>query len=203
MQVLFAASAIRTTKALRVDFLKQTLRQEIPFFESSDSPSVASQITTNGNLVNQGISEKLGITIQACSSFITAFIVAFAVHWKLTLIIFGIVPLNLLVTTVCVIIDTAYEFKIMGIYTKAGSLAEEAFSSIRTVHGFCAYPRLSKKFGAILDDARAIGDKKSPVYAVLFSVEFFVIYGAYGLAFWQGIGLFARGEITEPGIIVT
>lgn len=115
----------------------------------------------------------------------------------------GIVPLNLIITAICVFFDTVYEFKIMGIFTKAGSLAEEAFASIRTIHAFWAYPRLSKKFRAILAEARAVGDKKSIVYVVLFSFEFFAIYSAYGLAFWQGISMYARGEIADPGTIVT
>jgi ATP-binding cassette, subfamily B (MDR/TAP), member 1 len=202
-KVLISVSAIRTTKALRVDFLRHTLRQDIAFFESPDSPSVSGQVTTNGNLVNQGISEKLGLTIQSISTFFTAFIVAFAVQWKLTLIIFGVVPANLIVTAVCLVFDTVYEFKILGIYSTASSMAEEVFSSMRTVHAFCVYPRLSKHFEAILDDARRVGNKKSIIFAVLFSFEFFAIYSAYGLAFWQGVRLYARGEITEPGSIVT
>ena len=200
---LVATSAIRTVKALRIDFLRQVLRQDIGFFDSADAPSISGHITTNANLVNNGISERLGIVIQACSSFITAFIVALAVQWKLTLIIIGIVPVNLLITTVCIAIDIGYEDGINAIYAKAGSLADEAFSSMRTVHAFCAYPKLSRKFEAILDDARTIGYKKSPVYTIVFSFEFFAVYAGYGLAFWQGIRMYARGEITEPGTIVT
>ena len=45
--------------------------------------------------------------------------------------------------------------------------------------------------------------KKSPVYAVLFGLEFFCIYCGYGLAFWQGIRMYSRGEVDEVGEIVT
>lgn len=77
--MLVSIAAIRTTKALRVDFVKSTLRQEVAFFDSPAS-SVPGQITTNGNLINQGISEKFGLTITGMSTFVTAFIVAFAVQ---------------------------------------------------------------------------------------------------------------------------
>jgi len=175
----------------------------VGFFDSPDSPSVSGQITTNGNLVNQSISEKLGITIQACTGFVTAFIVAFAIQWKLTLIIVGIVPANLIVTMGCLVFDVMYENGIMKTWSKADSLAGEVFSNMRSVHAFCAYPKLSRRFDAILADAKTIGDKKSKVWAILFSFEFFAIFSAYALAFWQGIRLYAKGEIKDPGTIVT
>lgn len=204
-------SATRLTKALRVDFLRQTLRQDISFFDgapsdsptSSSSSSVAGQVTLNANIINQGISERLGLVVQALSMFVAAFIVALAVHWKLTLIIISIVPVNLGVTVVCVYFDVLYENRIFGIYARASALAEEVFASIRTVHSFWAFPRLSRKFEAIMDEARTVGMKKSPVYAVLFCVEFFCIYAGYALAFWRGVRMYAAGEISEPGTIVT
>jgi ATP-binding cassette subfamily B (MDR/TAP) protein 1 len=160
-------------------------------------------VTTNGNLVNQGISEKFGLAIQATSTFVAAFVVAFAVQWKLTLITLAVVPSILVVTGVCAAIDTKLENGMISVYAKAGQLAEEIFSSIRTVHAFWAYPKLSAKFEEILDEARAIGKKKSPNYAILFSTEYFCVFSGYGLAFWQGFRMYERGEISSPGQVVT
>lgn len=141
--------------------------------------------------------------MQACSSFVAAFVVAFAVQWKLTLIVIAIVPVNIVVTIICVIWDTVYEYKMFDIYGKSGSLAEEAFSSIRTAHAFWAFPRLMKRFNHILEDARRVGSKKSLIYAILFPTEFFCIFAGYGLAFWQGMRMFSEGEISDPGTVVT
>ncbi|GJN72403.1 hypothetical protein PLICBS_006476 [Purpureocillium lilacinum] len=200
--VLVNITAIRTTKKLRVDFVRQTLRQEISFFDAPSS-SVSGQITTNGNLVNNGISEKLGLTIQAVASFVTAFVVAFAVQWKLTLILLAIVPLNLIVTIWCVVEDTVLEYRMFDIYSESGSLAEEAFSTIRTAHAFWAFPKLVERFGTILERARRVGKRKSLIYAILFPVEFFCVIAGYALAFWQGIRMYSTGEIQQPGTVVT
>lgn len=201
--LLFSANGIKVTRALRIDFLKHTLRQEVAFFDSSEGGSVANHITTNTSLVNQGISEKLGLTIQATATFFAAFVVAFAVQWKLTLITLGIVPAIVIVTGICMAIDTVQENEIISIYSRAGQLAEEVFSTIRTAHAFWAYPKLSKKYEAILDEAKDVGRKKGPNYAVLFSTEFFCIYSGYALAFWQGVRMYHRGEISDPGTVVT
>jgi len=60
--VLVSIAAIRTTKALRVDFVKHMLRQNIAYFDSPEASSVTSQITTSSNNINSGISEKLTLT---------------------------------------------------------------------------------------------------------------------------------------------
>lgn len=201
--ILISISAIRTTKALRVDFVKHTLRQNIAYFDSAEAGSVTSQVTTSSNNVSSGISEKLSLTIQGLSTFVTAFIVAFAVQWKLTLIVISIVPVIVLAVGGSLGIMVKREDQILDIYGQAGKLAEEVFSTMRTVHAFWLNPLLSRKFDKLLIDARTIGMKFSPTYAVLFSTEFFCIYSAYGLAFWRGIRMYASGEISESGQVFT
>ncbi|KAF1976608.1 multidrug resistance protein-like protein 1 [Bimuria novae-zelandiae CBS 107.79] len=200
--VLISIAAIRTTKALRIDFVKHTLSQNIAYFDS-EAGSVSSQITTSSNNVSSSISEKLSLTIQGVSTFVTAFIIAFAVQWKLTLITISIVPTIIIAVSACLGFVTKWEDQMLDIYGQAGKLAEEVFSTMRTVHGFWLNPLLSRKFDELLIDARAIGMKNSPVYAVLFSTEFFCIYSAYGLAFWRGIRMYASGEISQPGQVFT
>jgi ATP-binding cassette subfamily B (MDR/TAP) protein 1 len=55
----------------------------------------------------------------------------------------------------------------------------------------------------LLAEAERLGMRKSPNYGVMFSTSFFCIYAGYGLAFWQGIRMYASGEIAEPGTIIT
>lgn len=68
-------SALQTTKSLRIDFLRQALRQDIAFFDQASNGAMAIQITTNGNLVNVGIAEKLGLGVQGLATCIAAFVV--------------------------------------------------------------------------------------------------------------------------------
>jgi ATP-binding cassette subfamily B (MDR/TAP) protein 1 len=197
--VCISIAAIRTTKALRVDFIKHILRQNIAYFDSESIASVTTQATTNGNNVNTGISEKLSLTIQALSTFVSAFVIAFAVQWKLTLITISVVPTIVVVVGICIGFVTKYETQQLDIYSRAGLLAEEVFSSIRTVHAFWLNPLLARTFDKFLDEAMIVGMKNSPVFAVLFSTEFFCVYSGYGLAFWRGIRMYFSGEIRESG----
>lgn len=202
MKVTITVAAIRVTKALRVDFMNKTIRQNIAFFDSAAKGAISTQVTTNGNLINQGIAEKLGVTIQAISTIVSAFIVALAVNWRLTLIAISIFPVMLVSMSVCLAIDARQEANIIEYYSRAGSLAEEVLASIRSVQAFWAQPKLSQKYNNILQLAHIEGNKKSPNYGVLFSTEFFCIYSAYALVFWQGIRMYSRGEIKDSGEVV-
>ncbi|KIW04399.1 hypothetical protein, variant 1 [Verruconis gallopava] len=199
----FSLSAIRITKALRIRTLQAALRQPISYFDVSKTSSTTVLVTTNSNLVNNGINEKLGLVIQATSTFITAFAVAFAVNWKLTLITCGVVPAIVIIVSVCIGIDSKQEARILPMYAKATMLAEEVFGTMKTVKSFWAMPVFEAKFERLLALAKKEGYKKSPNYGVLFSTEYFCIFSGYALAFWQGIRRYASGEIQAPGDIVT
>jgi ATP-binding cassette subfamily B (MDR/TAP) protein 1 len=43
-----SVAAIRTTKALRLDFLESLLRQDLSFFDSKEGGSPSVKVTTNG-----------------------------------------------------------------------------------------------------------------------------------------------------------
>ncbi|KAI5257445.1 multidrug resistance protein [Aureobasidium subglaciale] len=196
--VTISFAAMRTVRALRIDCINKTLRQEIAFFDSANTGSTAVKVTTNASLVQQGIAEKFGLIVQAISALITAFIVALAVQWKLALITICILPAIIITTGIGVAIDASQENKCMQHYGKAGSLATEVFSSIRVVHAYWSQPRMIERHNRILDDAKRQGMRKSLNWGLLYANEFFFVFAGYGLAFWQGIQMYARGEIEAP-----
>jgi ATP-binding cassette subfamily B (MDR/TAP) protein 1 len=113
------------------------------------------------------------------------------------------VPTIIIVVAICIGIDMTNEAKILDIYSRAGALAEDVFSSMRNVHAFWAHPRLADKYDDLLLEARREGRTKRPVYGVLFSTQFFCVTAGYGLAFWQGIHMYVNGEIAASGTVVT
>lgn len=196
-------SAYRVTRNIRHAYLHAALRQEVAFYDIGSGGSIATQAISNGRLIQVGIAEKLALTFQGLAVFVTAFVIAFVTQWKLTLIVCCIAPLILVVMGVVSTIEAGLETKILDIYAQAGSFSEGILSSARTVHAFEIRSRLVQKFDRFLEDAHRIGNKKSALFGVLFSFEYFVIYAGFALAFWQGIHMLNRGEITESGDIFT
>jgi ATP-binding cassette subfamily B (MDR/TAP) protein 1 len=200
---LLTYSAYRIVRNIRHDYLKSALRQEVAYFDFGTGGSIATQAYSSGRLVQNGISEKLGLTLQGASAFISSFIIAFITNWKLTLIISCIAPLSVMVMTVTSFIQAGHETTILEHHAQANSFAEGVFTSIRTVHAFELRSRLGDKFDGFLAKAHRSGDKVSLLLGILFSAEYTIIYAGTALAFWQGIRMFASGEIAASGEVFT
>ena len=196
-------AATRTTRALRKAFLESTLRQEVWHFDSQTIGATATQVTTNGNKIQTGIAEKLIFLVQGLAMFLASFVVALSAQWKLGLITMSIVPAIFLVIGTCIALDAPREAKVLRIYSRAAVLAEEALSSIRTVKAFHAQKKMAQKYDTFLQDAHKIGNKKSPLYGVMFSTQYFCVYSATALSFWQGFRMYQAGEIGNVGTVFT
>lgn len=159
------------------------------------------QATSNGKLIQSGVSEKLGLVVQGLSAFISAFVLAFVTQWKLTLISCCIAPAMLVVIGIVSTIEAGIETKILNVQGQAGSFAESILSSSRTIHAFGIRSRLVGEYDKFLQAVKKLGDKKQPLWGFLFSSEYAIIYAGFGLSFWQGIGMLARGEVAVPGDI--
>jgi hypothetical protein len=104
---------------------------------------------------------------------------------------------------ICIGFSQRIENKVLEIYGQAGQLAEEVFSTTRTVHSFWLHGFLARRYDAFLADAMKVGFGQSPIYAVMFSTEFFCVFCGYALAFWRGIRMYTSGEIKESGDVIT
>lgn len=196
-------AAARTTNALRKAFLESLLRKEISHFDLQGNGSAATQVTTNGHRVNQGIAEKLFSLVMGISLFFSSYIVALAVQWKLALITMSIVPAIVLITGGCIALDTPIEARITRIYSRAATLAQDAISSIKTIHAFGAQEKIVKWYDEYLQTAHTEGKKKSLLYGTLFSGQTFLVMSGTSLAFWQGFRMFRNDEIRDVGTVLT
>lgn len=188
---------------IRHAYLRSALSQEVAFYDFGSAGSIATQATSNGRLIQAGTAEKLGLAFQGLSAFVTAFIVAFVVQWKLTLICLCIAPAVIIVIGGVATLQAANETKILDIQAQGNSYVEGVLSSIRTVQAFEMRHRLVNRFDEFLTSAHKIGKKNGPLLGGLFSAEYTIIYLGFGLAFWQGIRMMARGEIEDSGTIFT
>jgi ATP-binding cassette subfamily B (MDR/TAP) protein 1 len=196
-------AALRTTRIIRKRLLKCTLRQEIWHFDVEKTASIATQVTTNGTRINQGIAEKLASVTQALATFLSAFIVAFTVQWKLTLITICVVPATLMILVVGITINAAQESRMVKIYSESIALAQDTLASIKTVHAFWAQEKIIRQYDRLLAQARVEGNKKSPTSGIVAFLLQFSSLGGTALTFWKGFCLFNHGEITDPGTVLS
>ncbi|KAL4921315.1 P-loop containing nucleoside triphosphate hydrolase protein [Aspergillus aurantiobrunneus] len=200
---LLTFAAYRVIRNIRHSYLKAALSQEVAYYDFGTGGSIAAQATANGKLIQAGVAEKVGLLFQGLAAFVTAFIIAFVVHWKLTLICLCIAPATIIVTGVVAAIEAGHETRILEIHAQANSFAEGVLAGVKAVHAFQMRASLVKKFDEYLTEAHKVGKKISPLFGLMFSAEYAIIYLGFGLAFWQGVNMLVRGEIDTPGDIFT
>lgn len=171
--------AYHIVRNIRRRYLKSALSQEVAFYDQGTAGSISMQATSNGNLIQSGIAEKLALAFQSMATFVAAFIIAFISQWKLTLILLCIAPTLIILMGIVASIEAKIEGQMLETYGKAGAYAESVLSTTRTVHAFGLRERLVARYATYVAHARSLGNKKSPLYGALFSIEYFVIYGIY------------------------
>ncbi|KAF3002317.1 hypothetical protein E8E14_004790 [Neopestalotiopsis sp. 37M] len=123
--------------------------------------------------------------------------------WKLTLILIWLAPALIVLMGLVATAEAKLETKMLETYAQGGAFAESILSTARTVHSLGARSRLVARYDEYLLRAKALGDKKSPIFGLFFSLEYFLIYAGMGLAFWQGIKMVASGEVPSLGTVFT
>lgn len=121
---------------LRKRFFRAITRQNIAWFDERQTGSMATQLFDNLERIREGTGDKVGMAIQFTSQFFGGFIVAFTYDWKLTLIMMSLSPLLMLCGAFIARLMAKSAVVEAEKYAKAGAIAEEALSSVRTVYAF-------------------------------------------------------------------
>lgn len=186
---------------IRAQYLAACLRMNIGFYDKLGSGEITTRITADTNLVQDGISEKVGLTLNALATFCTAFIIGFIKSWKLTLILTSTVAAITLVMGGGSRWIVKYSKQSLGSYAIGGSIAEEVISSIRNATAFGTQDKLARQYDKHLADAEKYGFKTKFTLGIMVGGMFLVIYLNYGLAFWMGSRFLVNGEITLSNIL--
>ena len=98
-------------------------------------------------------------------------------------------PILALATGILAKIQATLTEKELKAYAKSGGVAEEVFSSIRTVMAFGGQKKEIDRFQNNLTFARKAGIKRGTATGVGVGLVWVIIYVSFALAFWYGIGL--------------
>lgn len=144
---------------------------------------MTNRISHDVDLIQDGISDKVSITVQAIATFFSGFVIAFVRQWKLTLILSCILPTMLLIFAGGGGMIAKLSVKVVAEYSAAATIAEEVLSSVRTAQAFGTEEKLAQQYDKSLIAAQKVGYKKAAVLACMFASIFTLVYLAYGLAF--------------------
>ncbi|XP_036395228.1 ATP-binding cassette, sub-family B (MDR/TAP), member 4 [Megalops cyprinoides] len=199
---LWTLAAGRQVKRLRKLFFHSIVQQEIGWFDVNETGELNTRLTDDIFKINEGIGDKLGMLIQSTTTFFTGFIVGFAKGWKLTLVILAISPALGISGALLSKLMTSFTSKEQTAYAKAGAVAEEVLSAVRTVIAFSGQRKEIERYRKNLENAKNVGVKKAITANIAMGFTFLMIYLSYALAFWYGSTLILAKEYTI-GVVLT
>ncbi|CAB4029963.1 multidrug resistance 1-like isoform X1 [Paramuricea clavata] len=116
----------------------------------------------------------------------------------MTLVMLALLPIVAISAGLFAKIVGGFTAKELAAYAKAGSVAEQSFSSIRTVAAFGGEAEQTKKYDVHLVNAAKFGVSKGFGVGIGMGIFQMVILGNYALSLWYGIKLLREGD-AEPG----
>ncbi|KAI4351539.1 hypothetical protein L6164_005897 [Bauhinia variegata] len=149
----------RQAAKMRARYLKAILRQEVAYFDLhvTSTSEVITSVSNDSLIIQDCLSEKVPNFLMNFSTLIGSYIVAFAMLWRLAIV--GLPFVVLLVIPGLMYGRTLMELarKIKGEYNQAGTIAEQAISSIRTVYSFVGESKTMDAFSDALQGSVKLG----------------------------------------------
>uniref|UniRef100_A0A8C5Q1S8 ABC-type xenobiotic transporter n=1 Tax=Leptobrachium leishanense TaxID=445787 RepID=A0A8C5Q1S8_9ANUR len=183
-------AAERQTRKLRLKYFHSVLSQEMSWFDVTKAGELNTRLTEDINKINNGIGDKMGHLIQKVSSTVVGLLFGLIKGWQLSLVLIAASPILAIVAAISCKLTVSLANKELSAYAKAGSVAEEVLSSIRTVVAFGGQEKEIKRYTSNLEDAKKYGIKKAIASHISHGVVFFNAYLIYALGFWYGSKLF-------------
>ncbi|KAL3685412.1 hypothetical protein R1sor_003434 [Riccia sorocarpa] len=177
----------RQASKIRYKYLRAILRHDQGFFDTAgaDTAEVVSSVTTDTLTIQDAISEKMGIFVANLTTFIGGYVVGFYMVWKIALILVAFSPLLVVPGILYGRTLTTLARKMQATYLQAGSIAEQAISSIRTVYSFVGEERTKARYSKSLDRTVEIGKKMGLAKGLAIGLNG-VNFGLWGFMSWYG-----------------
>lgn len=199
----FYFSGDRVTRALRLAYLKSTLRQNMAYFDLLGPGEVTNRIMTDMGLIQEGITSKLAFSLTAVSTFGAALVIAFIMYWKTALILSPTFVVMVATASLGGAYAVKYHKQSRAFQNRASGLAEEAIASVRYICAYGINDLLASRYHGLLTQAGAPGIKSRGVVSTAIAWKNAMPCLAYALSFWAGSIYVVKGEVSVSHVTTT
>ncbi|XP_053774731.1 bile salt export pump isoform X3 [Desmodus rotundus] len=203
IQICFwVIASARQIQKMRTFYFRKIMRMEIGWFDCNSVGELNTRFSDDINKINDAIADQMAIFIQRMTTSICGFLLGFFQGWKLTLVIISVSPLIGIGAAIIGLSVSKFTDHELKAYAKAGSVADEVISSIRTVAAFGGEKREVERYEKNLVFAQHWGIRKGIVMGFFTGFMWCLIFLCYALAFWYGSKLVLDdGEYTAGTLV--
>nr|KAF6493312.1 ATP binding cassette subfamily B member 11 [Rousettus aegyptiacus] len=203
IQICFwVIASARQIQKMRKFYFRRIMRMDIGWFDCNSVGELNTRFSDDINKINDAIADQMAIFIQRMTTSICGFLLGFYQGWKLTLVIISVSPLIAIGAAIIGLSVSKFTEHELKAYAKAGAVADEVISSIRTVAAFGGEKREVERYEKNLVFAQRWGIRKGIVMGFFTGFMWCLIFFCYGLAFWYGSKLVLDdGEYTAGTLV--
>ncbi|XP_031254777.1 ABC transporter B family member 15-like, partial [Pistacia vera] len=185
----------RQATRMRAKYLKAVLRQDVEYFDLrvTSTAEVITSVSNDSFVIQDVISEKLPNFLVNAATFIGGYVIGFLLLWRLTIVIFPSVLLLVIPGMICGRAVMNLARKMADEYNKAGTIAEQAISSIRTVYSFVGETKTINEFSSALEGLVKLGVKQGLATgwavgsnSIVYAIWSFVAYYGTRMVMYHG-----------------
>lgn len=144
--------------------------------------------------MGEATGEKVGLCIFFMATCFLSLGNAFWHGWKLTLVVLSSAPVLAISASVVAGIQSKVASSEQESYAKAGNVAQEAITNIKTVMAFSGSQKEVERYEEGLEESKIAGKKRGAVSSFGMGLMWLIIYASYALAFWYGTKLILQGR---------
>ncbi|NP_001118128.1 ATP-binding cassette, sub-family B (MDR/TAP), member 11b [Oncorhynchus mykiss] len=199
---LWVTSAARQIQIIRKMYFRKVMRMEIGWFDCNSTGELNTRMSDDINKINDAIADQVSIFIQRFTTFVCGFAMGFVKGWRLTLVIIAASPLIGVGAALMALFVAKLTGQELQAYAKAGAVADEVLTSIRTVAGFGGELKEVERYDKNLISAQRWGIRKGLIMGFFTGYMWFIIFLCYALAFWYGSSLVVDTQEYSPGTLL-
>lgn len=169
------------TLRLQRAYLSAVLRQNVAYFDVAGTGEIISNMDHDMKLIQEGISQKLGLILTGISGFIVAIIVALVQNWLFGLIMLcQPVALTLVIGGLGIWLRNVQQLGHAN-NAKAENLAQDVLNAIRNVISYQSQARFVMKYDNYLKSPTASEKWERCIFGLIVAASFTVLHWSKGL----------------------
>ncbi|KEQ78400.1 multidrug resistance protein 2 [Aureobasidium pullulans EXF-150] len=198
----FVYTGEKLARKIKEHFFSATLKQNIAIFDELGAGSFTTQISTGTTLVQDAISQKLGLTVSAFGTLLSTYILCFAYSWRLTLILLWCAVFAFSLFLIGKRLSSGYASQSLEETSAGNTIIEEAIGSIKSVAALGIQNSVIKRYREHLQRARASSFRLKAMIGCVLGIAIGTGYLNMALAFWQGSRFLTDGTATFVDVLV-
>uniref|UniRef100_K3W851 Uncharacterized protein n=1 Tax=Globisporangium ultimum (strain ATCC 200006 / CBS 805.95 / DAOM BR144) TaxID=431595 RepID=K3W851_GLOUD len=188
-------TASRQAKRIRGEYVSAIITKEIGWFDVNEPMQLATRVADSTVTIQEGMGSKVGDGLRFFSMGVSGVVIGFVKGWELTLVLLVLTPFIAFAAFLSTkVLSSATQSGIES-YGKAGAIAQESLSNIRTVHMFNSIQHFIHKYDEALGLSTKAGIKKGFAVGWGTGLLFFTMFCTYAIGMYFGAWKIANDQL--------